>query len=130
MSKIIDTYLYNEKKENILGKTNKPKPLIYGRKPNVQPFDDITKSVYNESPVNRMCNVSLGGTIEKISIPDFPEIKDKMIDREHIYNKSPSSIASLKTVSQEKTTKKSKKQKYINDKTFSDRICDQSFKIS
>lgn len=94
VSKIIEDHLYQERKENFMKNkqtvlnTNKPGAPI------VQPLKDITNSAKNESP--RMCNVSLGNTNEKIKFPDFPDVKDKMMNKENISIISSSSVCSSK----------------------------------
>lgn len=89
VEKLIDArYKLNSRSSKSLNASD-PKPRVFGRKPNVQPLEDITKRMHNESVASRMCNVSLGNTGEKIDFQNFPEIKDKMSDRDQICVKSP-----------------------------------------
>ena len=91
VSKMIEDHLYQEKKENFI---NKQTYVNKSKNQNDLSSYSITGSVRNESP--KMCNVSLGNTIEKIKFTDFPDVKDKMISKDNMSVVSSSTVCSTK----------------------------------
>ena len=93
VSEIIEEHLYQERKQNFMKKQTISIVNKTWSK-NIQPSKEIANVVKSESP--KMCNVSLGNTIEKIKFPDFPDVKDKMMNKDNISVVSSSTVCSTK----------------------------------